>query len=136
MKTLRHLVVLCVLIASVFTVAAAEKAVEQAQIAREIASSGDFATKLIRPAAFINKAPALPIESALKIAQGYLQRNDPKGVIVGLTLEKGALLGGTQRWYAKWSAPIRRDGKTEVGLEIGMDGSLTRVVGRGALVAP
>ncbi len=82
------------------------------------------------------KAPALPIEQALKLAQGYLQRNDPKGVIVGLTLEKGALLGGTQRWYAKWAAPIRRDGKTEIGLEIAMDGTLTRVVGRGALVLP
>lgn len=82
------------------------------------------------------KAPALPIEQALKLAQGYLQRNAPKASIVGLTLEKGALLGGKYRWYAKWSAPIRRDGKKEVGLEIAMDGALTRVVGRGALAAP
>ena len=82
------------------------------------------------------KAPVLAIEQALKLAQGYLQRNDPKVAIVGLTLEKAALLGGSYHWYAKWSAPIRRDGKAEIGLEIAMDGALTRVVGRGALVTP
>jgi len=82
------------------------------------------------------KAPAMPIEQALKLAQGYLQRNAPRTAVVALSLEKGAMLGGKPRWYAKWAAPIRRDGKTEVGLEIGMDGSLTRVVGRGAIATP
>ena len=81
------------------------------------------------------KAPALPIEEALKLAQGYVQRNDPKAVLVGLTLEKSAILSGTYHWYAKWASPILRDGKSEIGLEIGMDGALTRVVGRGALNA-
>ena len=79
------------------------------------------------------KAPALPIEEALKLAQGYMKRNDTQAVIVGLTLEKSAMLSGTYHWYAKWASPILRDGKSEIGLEIGMDGALTRVVGRGAL---
>ena len=77
------------------------------------------------------KAPAMPIEEALKLAQGYLQRNDAKAVIVALTLEKSAILGGTYHWYAKWAAPVLRDGKPEIGLEIAMDGGLTRIVGRG-----
>ena len=77
------------------------------------------------------KAPAMPIAEALKLAQGYVQRNDAKAVIVALTLEKSALLSGTHHWYAKWSAPVLRDGKREIGLEIAMDGGLTRIVGRG-----
>lgn len=79
------------------------------------------------------KAPALPIEKALQLAQDYLKRNNAKPAIVALSLEKSALLGGKVRWYAKWSAPVQRDGKSEIGLEISMDGTLTRVVGRGAL---
>ena len=77
------------------------------------------------------KAPAMPIAEALKLAQGYVQRNDAKAVIVALTLEKSALLSGTYHWYAKWASPLLRDGKREIGLEIAMDGGLTRIVGRG-----
>ena len=101
MKTLRRLLAVLALCACAFTTRAAEP------------------------------APAMPIGEALKIAQGYLERNGAKPAIVALTLEKSALLSGTRHWYAKWSAPVLRDGKREIGLEIAMDGALTRIVGRG-----
>jgi hypothetical protein len=75
------------------------------------------------------KSPVLNIESALKIAQDYLKGatpSDPR-YLVALTLERPALAGGAF-WYARWSSPIIGAGKPEIGLRIGMDGSLTKVV--------
>jgi len=76
------------------------------------------------------KAPNLNIEGALKIAQDYLKgvsTSDPR-TIVALTLEKPTMAGAIY-WYARWSSPIVSEGsKAEVGLRIGMDGGLTKVV--------
>ena len=79
-----------------------------------------------------DKAPALDIEGALKIAQNYLKGaapSDPR-FLVGLTLEKPTLTGASY-WYARWSSPIVGEGKAEIGLRIGMDGSLTKVMSGG-----
>ena len=79
-----------------------------------------------------DKAPALPIEGALKIAQDYLKGKDGARVIVALTLETATLRGETY-WFAKWSAPILGGEKPELGLRIEMNGDLTKIVGGGAV---
>lgn len=76
-----------------------------------------------------DKAPNLPIDQALKIAQDYLQKSgNPAGVqLVGLTYEQASLRAGY--WYAKWSHAIDADEKRkETGLRIDMDGTVTRFV--------
>ena len=79
-----------------------------------------------------DKAPALPIEGALKIAQDYLKGKDGARVIVALTLENATLRGETY-WFAKWSAPIFGGEKPELGLRIEMNGEITKIVGGGAV---
>lgn len=105
MKTLRHLLFVCALVASVFTAAAADK------------------------------APALPIDGALKIAQDYLKGKGESRVIVSLTYETPTL-GGASYWYVRWSAPIVGGDQPELGLQIDMKGELTKVVGGGAQPGP
>lgn len=76
-----------------------------------------------------DKAPNLPIDQALKIAQEYLQKSgNASGVqIVGLTYEQSTLRTGY--WYAKWSSTVEVDGnRKETGLRIDMDGTVTRFV--------
>ncbi|HSI11404.1 MAG TPA: hypothetical protein VK961_05145 [Chthoniobacter sp.] len=76
-----------------------------------------------------DKAPNLPIDQALKIAQDYLQKSgNPSGVqIVGLTYEQASLRSSF--WYAKWSSSVDVDGsRKETGLRIDMDGTITRFV--------
>ena len=82
-----------------------------------------------------DKAPALPIEGALKIAQDYLKGKDGARVIVALTLESATLRGETY-WYAKWSSPILGGDKPELGLRIEMNGDLTKIVGGGSVPGP
>ncbi len=82
-----------------------------------------------------DKAPALPIEGALKIAQDYLKAKDGARVIVALTLENATLRGETY-WYAKWSSPILGGDKPELGLRIDMNGEITKIVGAGAVPGP
>jgi hypothetical protein len=79
-----------------------------------------------------DKAPALNIEAAMKIAQDYLKGvspSDPR-FLAALSLEQPTL-GGASYWYARWSAPVIGPGKAEIGLRIDMDGSLTKVVSEG-----
>ena len=83
----------------------------------------------------VDKAPALPIEGALKIAQDYLKGKDGVRTIVALTLEHATLRGETY-WFAKWSAPILGGDKPELGLRIDMSGELTKVVGGGPVPGP
>ena len=105
MKALRRLLIVCALVAFAFTTHAADK------------------------------APALPIEGALKIAQDYLKGKDGARVIVALTLENATLRGETY-WYAKWSSPILGGEKPELGLRIEMNGEITKIVGGGAVPGP
>jgi len=75
-----------------------------------------------------DSAPTLPIDQALKIAQGYLQEKGVAGQvqIVGLTVEHAT--AKTSYWYAKWSSLIDNGKKRENGLRIDMDGTITRFV--------
>jgi hypothetical protein len=79
-----------------------------------------------------DKAPALDIEGALKIAQNYLKGASPADprFLSGLSLERPTMTGAPY-WYARWSSPIVGAGKAEIGLRIDMDGSLTKVVSEG-----
>jgi hypothetical protein len=72
------------------------------------------------------KAPALPIDQALKIAQDHLKTAGVDRAIVALQLEQSTFR--TSYWYAKWSAPIEDGPKKETGLRIDMDGTVTRFV--------
>ncbi len=73
------------------------------------------------------KAPTLPIDAALKLAQDYLKGQPNPPAIVALTLEE-ATLRGRKIWYAKWSQPIFGGPKPEVGLQIEMNGEFVKVV--------
>jgi hypothetical protein len=78
------------------------------------------------------KAPALNIEGALKLAQDYLKGaspSDPRS-IVALTLERPTMTGAPY-WYARWSSPILGASKAEIGLRIEMTGALTKVMAGG-----
>ena len=78
-----------------------------------------------------DKAPALPIEGALKIAQEYLKGKPEPRAIVALTLENVTLRGETY-WFAKWASPILGGERPELGLRIDMNGEVTKVVSGGA----
>ena len=78
-----------------------------------------------------DKAPALPIEGALKIAQEYLKGKPEPRAIVALTLEHVTLRGETY-WFAKWASPILGGERPELGLRIDMHGEITKVVSGGA----
>jgi hypothetical protein len=73
-----------------------------------------------------DKAPSLPIDQALKIAQDHLQKEAPDRSVVGLTLEQATF--HSSYWYAKWSSPIDDGPRKEIGLRIDMDGTVTRFV--------
>lgn len=105
MKTVLHLAILCAFLAFLGTAAAAEK------------------------------APALPIEGALKIALDYLKEKPEPRAIVALTYETPAL-GGASYWHVRWSAPFFGGAKPELGLQIDMKGELTRIVGGGPQPGP
>ena len=77
-------------------------------------------------------APALNIEAALKIAQDYLKSaapSDPR-FLAALSIERPTVTGAPY-WYARWSSPIVGGSKSEIGLRIDMDGTLTKVVSEG-----
>ena len=78
-----------------------------------------------------DKAPALPIEGALKIAQDYVKEKGEPRAIVALTLENVTLRGETY-WFAKWASPILGGERPELGLRIDMNGEVTKVVSGGA----
>jgi hypothetical protein len=73
-------------------------------------------------------APALAIDQALKLAMDDLAGRGLAGqhYIASLTIENSSLLGGERFWLARWEPAIRTDQKVESGLQIKMDGSLTR----------
>ena len=79
-----------------------------------------------------DKALALPIEGALKIAQEYLKGKPEPRAIVALTLENVTLRGETY-WFAKWASPILGGERPELGLRIDMNGEITKIVGGGAV---
>ena len=76
-------------------------------------------------------APALPIEQAVAIANSRLKERGFHTAphIVAITLQRGTGKRGGSQWFVQWSDGIAiREGVKEVGVNIGMDGSLTSIV--------
>lgn len=89
-----------------------------------------FAFVLLTHAAIAaDRLPALSIDQALKLAQDYLQQRGGGGrYIAGINLEAGTLRANYY-WYVRWSSSIPGEAKkSETGLRIDMDGSLTKLV--------
>ena len=79
-------------------------------------------------------APELPAERAVKLAQDDLKGRgfSEQYHIASLVLQKRDVRGSGFYWAVNWSSAIPLTAeKKELGLQIGMDGSLVRVV-RGA----
>ncbi len=86
---------------------------------------------LLAPAA--PPAPGVGIEQALKLAMDHLKERGLTGAhyISSLTLEDSSITGGQRYWLARWVPSIKGDQTTESGLQISMDGTLSRVVSGG-----
>jgi hypothetical protein len=72
-------------------------------------------------------APALSFEAAVKIVQDYIKEQGGQRVIVAMTLEQQTLRG-KQFWYVKWASPVQGGTNPEIGLQIEMNGELSKVV--------
>jgi hypothetical protein len=75
--------------------------------------------------------PAIPIEQAIVLAQKDLRMRNLEGryYVSALTLERDGLLSRKVHWFARWSEPMpRADRRKEIGVEIAMNGEVTRVL--------
>ena len=75
--------------------------------------------------------PALSIEEAISIAHKSLKERglDDSHYVASATLASAAVLGSKYHWSVRWSESIPRgDRKKEIGVDIGMDGSVVHVV--------
>ena len=84
--------------------------------------------------------PAVSAKQALQLAEDALASKNAPGVYLqSLTLVKTSLFTGKMVWTVNWSdnVPGSKPDTKEVGLEIGMDGSVTHLVkGRGPAAKP
>lgn len=85
---------------------------------------------LLASVAIASAAPQLPIDQALKIANGYLKENGRADTfITSITLEATTMKSGPNVWAVKWNVPVvLSDTKRETGLEVSMDGSYARYI--------
>jgi hypothetical protein len=75
------------------------------------------------------EAPKLDAARATRIATDYLASLGAAAPhIVSVTLEKGALVNGTQSWVIRWSEPVMDKGNREIGMRVKMDGSTAYLV--------
>jgi hypothetical protein len=80
-------------------------------------------------AAALADAPKLDAARATRIATDYLATlGSGAPHIVSVTLEKGALVNGTQSWVIRWSEPVMDNGNREIGMRVKMDGSTAYLV--------
>ena len=78
-----------------------------------------------------NAAPEIPIEKAIKIANGWLKDAGKSGdtFIAGASLDPTSVGQGQFVWAIRWNAPIALDERRrETGIEIAMDGTVARYV--------
>jgi hypothetical protein len=89
-----------------------------------------FAILLAFTAATACAEPQLPIEKAIKIANNYLKENGRKDTFVkSISLDPTSLAKNQYVWAAMWGAPVPlEDMKRESGIEIQMDGTVSRYV--------
>ncbi len=78
--------------------------------------------------------PALTADKAAKIAQEQLTSRNLQGRhhISSLVLEKSSIASKEVRWVAIFTPSIPLGGRKEIGAEIGMDGSVVRLVNKAA----
>ena len=77
----------------------------------------------------VAEAPKLDAARAAKLATDYLTTLGPSAPhIVSITLEKSALVNGTQSWIIRWSSPIQEGTQSEIGVRVKMDGTLSHIV--------
>lgn len=73
--------------------------------------------------------PSVDALKATKIATDYLAKiGSGAPHIVSVTLELSSLVKGQQNWIIRWSAPRDINGDKEVGVRVGLDGRLVRLV--------
>jgi hypothetical protein len=75
--------------------------------------------------------PAIPIEQAIALARKDLRDRHLDGAyyVSALTLERDSIVSRKVHWFARWSEAIpRADRRKEIGLEIAMNGEVTRVL--------
>jgi hypothetical protein len=80
------------------------------------------------------KRPELPLEKAVALAADYLKSigQDKDHWIASISYERESMTSGDWKWFVKWGPPIRLEGRKELGLEISMNGELSRAVDRKA----
>lgn len=78
--------------------------------------------------------PALPLEKAVAIAADYLKSTgkDKDHWIASISYDRQSMTNPTYKWYVKWCPAIDVGGRKELGLEISMNGELTRAVDKKA----
>src|SRR4051812_9536660 len=81
-----------------------------------------------------DKRPELPLEKAVAIAVDYLKAagQDKDHWIASISYDRASMTTPVYKWYVKWGPPIRLEGRNELGLEIDMNGELTRAVDKKA----
>lgn len=81
-----------------------------------------------------DKRPDLPLEKAVAIAADYLKsiNQDKDHWIASISYERESITNGSYKWYVKWGPPIQLEGRRELGLDIAMNGELSRAVDKKA----
>ena len=80
------------------------------------------------------KRPELPLEKAVALAADYLKSigQDKDHWIASISYERESMTSGAYKWFVKWGPPIQLEKRKELGLEISMDGELSRAVDKKA----
>ncbi len=81
-----------------------------------------------------DKRPEMPLEKAVAVAADYLKSigQDKDHWIASISYERESITNGSYKWYVKWGPAITLEGRKELGLEIAMNGELTRAVDKKA----
>lgn len=83
------------------------------------------------PVALADRAPEVPIQEALNLAQKVLAERKESGVYVeSIVLSRPSIFSSKRHWFVTWSRPLtaQTPNTREVGLSITMDGKAVRVV--------
>jgi hypothetical protein len=76
-------------------------------------------------------APAVTIDKAVALAQQSLRERGlaDRVYIASATLERDSMLSAKNHWFVRWSESLPRpERKREIGVEVGMDGSVVILV--------
>jgi hypothetical protein len=76
-------------------------------------------------------APAVGIDKAVELAQQSLRERGfaDRVYIVSATLERDSVMSAKRHWFVRWSESLpRAERKREIGVEVGMDGSVVILV--------